>query len=358
MPVFTLKSIETAYNFKKTTIFVLVIFNLMANNLNENQKRIRKRISINTPNEQPGFVPVNLNIGNNDYKNKSFNPNFNKRKSFSKFNNPLKISPSKTHSFFKKYENYSEKQDLEKNINNSPKELSVRLNKYISNSGVCSRRDADDLITKGDITVNGIVVKELGTKININDIVEYKGKKIYEAQHVYILLNKPKDTITTTKDPENRATVMDLVEKATNQRIFPVGRLDRNTTGVILLTNDGDFAQKLSHPSSNVKKIYYAELSKPLELQDFESIKNGIELSDGFIKADDLAYVDPEDKRNIGIEIHSGRNRIVHRIFEHLDYKVRKLDRVVYAGLDKGGLKKGKWRFLKFNEVQLVLNSL
>ncbi|NUM30981.1 MAG: rRNA pseudouridine synthase [Bacteroidetes bacterium] len=271
----------------------------------------------------------------------------------------FKLSPQKTHPFFKKYEKESpDNSYVAKYLKETKAEDSIRLNKYISNSGVCSRRDADNLISKGDIKVNGKVVTELGTKINPKDIVEFKGRKIFEAQHVYILLNKPKDTITTTKDPENRATVMDLVEKATNQRIFPVGRLDRNTTGVILLTNDGDFAQKLSHPSSNVKKIYYAELDNPLKIEDFNTLKSGIDLPDGFICADDLAFVDNDDNSKIGIEIHSGRNRIVHRMFEHLGYKVRKLDRVVYAGLDKSGLKKGKWRFLRYNEVQQVLNSI
>lgn len=332
----------------------------MPNNLNENQRRIRKRIVIKKSDSEPSFVPVNLNRSEGfQRKDSNFKRNFNsKRKPFVK-GGEFKLSPQKTHPFFKKYEKDSpDNSFIAKNLSESKPDDLIRLNKYISNSGVCSRRDADDLISKGDITVNGKVVTELGTKININDIVEYKGRKIFEAQHVYILLNKPKDTITTTKDPDNRATVMDLVEKATNQRIFPVGRLDRNTTGVILLTNDGDFAQKLSHPSSNVKKIYYAELSQPLENADYEAIKKGIELPDGFINSDDLAYVDPEDNSKIGIEIHSGRNRIVHRIFEHLGYKVRKLDRVVYAGLDKSGLKKGKWRFLRYNEVQQVLNSI
>ncbi|MCC6722531.1 MAG: rRNA pseudouridine synthase [Bacteroidia bacterium] len=325
----------------------------MASNLNENQKRIRKRIIVNNQTSQSSFVPIITSKNNNDfYKGKSFIKNSYNKKDF------FKSSPQNSHTFFKKYENKSENSDIESGVKPKPKELSIRINKYISNAGICSRREADNLILRGEISVNGKIVKEVGTKININDVVEHKGKKIFEAQHVYILLNKPKDTITTTKDPENRVTVMDIVEKATNQRIFPVGRLDRNTTGVILLTNDGDFAQKLSHPASNVKKIYYVELSKPLENNDFETIKNGVNLSDGFIKADDIAYVDNENKSNIGIEIHSGRNRIVRRMFEHLGYKVKKLDRVVYAGLDKGGLKKGKWRFLRYNEVQSVLNSI
>ena len=198
----------------------------------------------------------------------------------------------------------------------------------------------------------------MGHKIKNKDIVEFKGKRIVEANHVYILLNKPKDTITTTSDPENRPTVMDLVQKATDQRIFPIGRLDRNTTGVILLTNDGDFAQKLSHPSSEVKKVYYAILDKPLEREHFDKLAEGVILEDGPMNVDEIAYVDASDHTLIGVEIHSGKNRIVHRMFEHLGYRLKKLDRVVYAGLDKGGLRRGKWRFLKFNEVQMVLNTI
>ena len=206
--------------------------------------------------------------------------------------------------------------------------------------------------------MNGEVITELGHKIKAKDTVEYRGKRIFEANHVYILLNKPKDTITTTSDPENIPTVMDLVQKATDQRIFPIGRLDRNTTGIILMTNDGDFAQKLSHPSSEVKKVYYAILDKPLEREHFDKLVDGVELEDGPMNVDEIAYVDPKDHTMIGVEIHSGKNRVIHRMFESLGYKLNKLDRVVYAGLDKGGLRRGKWRFLKFNEIQMVLNSI
>ena len=283
--------------------------------------------------------------GQNDNRpnfKKGFKPNF--------AENPLM-----SHQFFKKHENpeipIAESRVIGEN------EL-VRLNKYIANAGVCSRREADDLIAKGVIKVNDVIITELGYKIKAKDIVEFKGKRITKANHVYILLNKPKDTITTTSDPENRVTVMDLVQKATDQRIFPIGRLDRNTTGVILLTNDGDFAQKLSHPSSEVKKVYYAILDKPLEREHFEKLVEGVDLEDGPINVDEIAYVDPNDHTMIGVEIHSGKNRIVHRMFESLGYRLKKLDRVVYAGLDKGGLRRSKWRFIKFNEVQMILNTI
>jgi 23S rRNA pseudouridine2605 synthase len=226
----------------------------------------------------------------------------------------------------------------------------IRLNRYISNSGLCSRREADDLIVSGQISVNGQTITELGYKVKRTDIVKY-GKKILNPEKlVYILLNKPKDFITTTDDPQERRTVMDLVGDACSERVYPVGRLDRNTTGLILLTNDGELAEKLSHPSNNIKKIYQVELNKPITTEDFEAIKNGFELEDGFIKADDLAIVTP-DAEVIGIEIHSGRNRIVRRLFEHLGYEVQKLDRTTYAGLNKKDLPRGKWRFLTEKEV-------
>lgn len=369
----------------------------MEDNLNENEKRKRKRIvvkrdSLDTKTEGPQeYRPViqyskissdNTNRPSSPYDNnntgykKPYNPNYskgNERKPYDpnrqrgdgqkRFNSgPRKDfkkefveNPLLNHQFFKKHENKEIPISIGKQ--RTENEL-IRLNKFIANAGVCSRREADELITKGTVKVNGETITELGYKINLKDIVEYKGKRITEANHVYILLNKPKDTITTTSDPEQRVTVMDLVQKATEQRIFPIGRLDRNTTGVILLTNDGDFAQKLSHPSSEVKKVYYAILDKPLEREDFEKLSEGVVLDDGPMNVDEIAYVDPNDHTMIGVEIHSGKNRIVHRMFEHLGYRLKKLDRVVYAGLDKGGLRRGKWRFLKFNEVQMVLNSI
>ncbi|MFY7908674.1 MAG: pseudouridine synthase, partial [Emticicia sp.] len=232
----------------------------------------------------------------------------------------------------------------------SGKDELIRLNRYISNAGIASRRDADELIASGQITVNGKEIKEMGYKVKPNDVVKY-GKKILSREKlVYVLLNKPKDFITTTEDPDERRTVMDLVKNACPERIYPVGRLDRNTTGLLLLTNDGELAEKLSHPSNEVKKIYQVELDKPITTEDFEAIINGIELEDGFIKPDELALVTP-DAEVVGIKIHSGKNRIVRRIFEHLGYEVLKLDRTTYAGLDKKDLPRGKWRFLTEKEV-------
>lgn len=226
----------------------------------------------------------------------------------------------------------------------------MRLNRYIANAGVCSRREADELIGRGDITVNGKVVTEMGYKVQENDIVKYGKTTLNPEKLVYVLLNKPKDYLTTTEDPEERRTVMELVADAGNYRIYPVGRLDRNTTGLLLMTNDGELADKLTHPSNNVRKIYQAELDKPITEEHFEAIKAGVELEDGLIKPDELAIVTP-DAYVVGIEIHSGRNRIVRRIFEHFGYEVTKLDRTIYAGLTKKELPRGKWRFLEPKEV-------
>lgn len=229
----------------------------------------------------------------------------------------------------------------------------MRLNRYISNSGICSRRKADDLITSGQISVNGVVITELGYKINPEDVVKFNAKKLKREKLVYVLLNKPRDFITTTDDPQDRRTVMELVKNATDDRIYPVGRLDRNTTGLLLLTNDGDLAQKLSHPSNNVRKIYEVTLDRSLAQKDFEQIKAGVELEDGIANVDDLAFVDGKSKSVVGIEIHIGRNRIVRRIFESLGYTVEKLDRVIYAGLTKKDLGRGRWRHL--NKEELVM---
>ncbi|MGQ1890438.1 pseudouridine synthase [Thermophagus sp. OGC60D27] len=230
----------------------------------------------------------------------------------------------------------------------------MRLNRFIANSGVCSRREADKLIERGDIKVNGKKVTELGTIVSVKDIVEYQGKKLNPEKKVYLLLNKPKDTVTTARDPEGRKTVLDIVRNACPQRIFPVGRLDRNTTGLLLLTNDGDLAKKLTHPSFEAKKIYHVFLDKKLDNEDFDTIANGLELEDGPVKPDSISFVDPKDLRQIGVEIHSGKNRIVRRIFEHLGYKVEKLDRVYFAGLTKKNIPRGKWRFLAEKEINLL----
>ncbi len=232
---------------------------------------------------------------------------------------------------------------------------SMPLNKYVAHCGICSRRDAVPMIKDGKLKVNDVVIVEPGFKVAPNDIVTFAGKRIFpEKNLVYILLNKPKDYITTLEDPQGRKTVLDLLKGATVERVYPVGRLDRNTTGVLLITNDGDMAQKLSHPSNEVKKIYEAKLDKPLSKVDFEKILKGLNLEDGFVKADALAYADPKDKSVIGIELHSGKNRIVRRMFECLGYDVRNLDRVMFANLTKKNVERGKWRMLNEKEIRLL----
>jgi len=228
----------------------------------------------------------------------------------------------------------------------------IRLNRYISNAGICSRRKADDLIAAGVISVNGEAVTELGHKVDpMKDAIRYNGELLKREKNVYVLLNKPKDYITTTDDPQERRTVMQLVEKATRERIYPIGRLDRNTTGLLLLTNDGDLADKLSHPKNNITKIYQVELDKSLTQGDLNKIAFGLELEDGLIKPDVISYVQGGTKKEVGIQIHSGKNRIVRRIFEHLGYDVVKLDRSVYANLTKKDLPRGRWRYLDEKEV-------
>ena len=246
---------------------------------------------------------------------------------------------------------YSMKKRIEyKEVNYDPNEP-LRLNKYLANAGVCSRREADEFIQAGVVTVNGQVVTELGTKILRTDEVRFHDQPVNIEKKVYVLLNKPKDYVTTSDDPQQRKTVMDLVKNACTERIYPVGRLDRNTTGVLLLTNDGDMASKLTHPRYLKKKIYHVFLDKACAAHDLQQIAEGIQLEDGEIKADDVQYAHPTDKKQIGIEIHSGRNRIVRRIFESLGYKVLKLDRVQFAGLTKKNLKRGDWRYLTEEEV-------
>ncbi len=228
----------------------------------------------------------------------------------------------------------------------------IRLNRYIANSGICSRRKADELIEAGVVSVNNIPVTELGHKVDpYKDEVRYNGELLKREKKVYVLLNKPKDYITTTDDPQERRTVMQLVEKASRERIYPVGRLDRNTTGLILMTNDGELADKLSHPKNGITKIYHVELNKNLSQGDFNKIQFGLELEDGLIKPDNISYVAGASKKEVGIQIHSGKNRIVRRIFEHLGYDVVKLDRVVYGNLTKKDLPRGRWRFLEEHEL-------
>ncbi|MDY3964048.1 MAG: pseudouridine synthase [Candidatus Cryptobacteroides sp.] len=230
----------------------------------------------------------------------------------------------------------------------------IRLNKFIANSGICSRREADQYIQAGVVTVNGEVVTELGSKVNVfTDDIRFNGERIRGEEKVYIVMNKPKGFVTTASDPHAEKTVMDLLKKC-SARVFPVGRLDKNTTGVLMFTNDGEIAERLTHPSYDKKKIYQVILDKPLSQEDFNKICEGITLNDGDIKADELEFIDPEDHRKLGIEIHSGKNRIVRRIFESLGYDVKALDRVYFAGLTKKGLKKGEWRYLSEGEVNIL----
>lgn len=249
---------------------------------------------------------------------------------------------------------YSKKKQIEYKEQFVDPNEPIRLNKFLANAGVCSRREADEFITAGVVSVNGEVVTELGTKIKRGDEVKFHDQTVSIERKIYVLLNKPKDTVTTSDDPQARRTVMDLVKGACNERIYPVGRLDRNTTGVLLLTNDGDLASKLTHPKYLKKKIYHVHLDKNLTKADMEQIAAGIQLDDGEIHADAISYTDDVKKDDVGIEIHSGKNRIVRRIFESLGYKVMKLDRVYFAGLTKKGLRRGEWRYLTEQEVNFL----
>jgi 23S rRNA pseudouridine2605 synthase len=230
----------------------------------------------------------------------------------------------------------------------------IRLNRFLANSGVCSRREADVYIETGCVTVNGKIVSELGTKVSLNDEVRFNGQLLNPERKVYLLLNKPRGYVTTTDDPQERKTVMDLIKNACTERIYPVGRLDKETTGVLLFSNDGDLVKKLTHPSYNKKKIYQVYLDKPLTKTHLLEFAKGVVLDVGPIAADAINYVSEEDKRDIGIEIHSGRNRVVRRIFEHFGYKVEKLDRVLFAGLTKKNVPRGKWSFLTPTEINLL----
>ena len=249
---------------------------------------------------------------------------------------------------------YSMKKQIEyKETHIDPNEP-IRLNRFLANAGVCSRREADDFIAAGVVSVNGKVVTELGTKVLRSDNVVFHNQPVMPEKKVYILLNKPKDYVTTTDDPQKRKTVMDLIKGACREHVYPVGRLDRNTTGVLLFTNDGDLASKLTHPHFLKKKVYHVFLDKNVAASDIQRIAEGIELDDGEIHADAVEYASPTDKKQVGIESHSGRNRIVRRIFEHLGYRVVKLDRVLFAGLTKKNVKRGDWRFLTEAEVNML----
>lgn len=262
--------------------------------------------------------------------------------------------------------NYSWEKDTAKESGAAPKrkisvvkksDREIRLNKFIANAGICSRREADQLIEKGEIKVNGKVITSLGYKVTSKDEVIYKGKAISTEKKVYVLLNKPKGFVTTMDDPHAEKKVISLVKNACNERIYPVGRLDKDTTGLLLFTNDGELTTKLTHPSYEKKKIYHVFLDKEFEKPDMDKVKEGIELEDGFIAADAISYVTADDKHQVGIEIHSGKNRIVRRIFAHLGYRVVKLDRVFFAGLTKKNLPRGKWRFLTEKEVGFLKMS-
>ena len=249
---------------------------------------------------------------------------------------------------------YSQKKRIEYSEAHIDPEAPIRLNKFLANAGVCSRREADTFIEAGVVSVNGTIVTELGTKVKRSDEVKFHDQPVRIEKKVYVLLNKPKDYVTTSDDPQNRKTVMDLVKDACTERIYPVGRLDRNTTGVLLLTNDGEMASKLTHPKFLKKKIYHVHTDKAVTAADMRQIAEGITLDDGDIRADAIEYASPTDKKQVGIEIHSGRNRIVRRIFEHLGYKVTKLDRTLFAGLTKKNLRRGDWRYLTEKEVEML----
>ncbi|WMJ72553.1 pseudouridine synthase [Cytophagaceae bacterium ABcell3] len=251
---------------------------------------------------------------------------------------------------FRKSPNFRSRRPAAQNLAQQNNSDEIRLNKYIANAGICSRRDADELIIEGRIKVNDQVVNQLGYKVKPTDKVQYKNKSLRPERPIYLLLNKPKDFITTLDDPDNRKTVMDLVGRACKERIFPVGRLDRNTTGLLLMTNDGELAQKLTHPSKRIKKIYHVRLSRPIAKNHFELIKAGINLEDGPVKPDDIEIISA-DKKELGIEVHEGRNRLIRRIFEHFEYDIQYLDRVMYAGLTKKDLPRGKFRFLDEREI-------
>jgi 23S rRNA pseudouridine2605 synthase len=234
----------------------------------------------------------------------------------------------------------------------------IRLNRFIANSGICSRREADEIIKKGFITVNGKKITDLGTKVTYNDKVKYKGKELSAEKKVYILLNKPRGYVTTVEDPHADQTVLDLIGDACPERIYPVGRLDKYTTGVLLLTNDGDLTGKLTHPKYKRKKIYHVFLDKVVLKNDLFRLTQGLRLEDGFVAADAVSYADNDDKTQIGIELHSGQNRVVRRMFETLGYKVKKLDRVYFAGLTKKNLPRGKWRFLTQKEIAMLKRGI
>ena len=331
------------------------------NNNNEGYERPQR----NNYGEQRSYRPRFNNNGNSEgYRprhnneeygssERPFRPRFNGNNGRGGYNNNKRNSRPRT-ADYNPHAKYSKKKQIEYKEQFVDPNEPIRLNKYLANAGVCSRREADEYIQAGVVSVNGEVVTELGTKIKRGDEVKFHDQTISIERKIYVLLNKPKDTVTTADDPQARRTVLDLVKGACEERIYPVGRLDRNTTGVLLLTNDGDLASKLTHPSYLKKKIYHVHLDKNLTQADMEKIAAGIELEDGEIQVDAISYTDEAKKSDVGVEIHSGKNRIVRRIFESLGYKVVKLDRVYFAGLTKKGLRRGDWRFLNEHEVNYL----
>ena len=307
-------------------------------------------------NREGGDRPQRPSYGNNSGGDRPYRPRFNSgggrpggygnRDSYSR---PVRRSAD-----YDPNAKYSKKKQIEYKEQFTDPNEPIRLNKFLANAGVCSRREADEFITAGVVSVNGVVVTELGTKIKRADEVKFHDQMVSIERKIYILLNKPKDTVTTSDDPQARRTVMDLVKGACDERIYPVGRLDRNTTGVLLLTNDGDLASKLTHPKFLKKKIYHVHTDKNVTKADMDQIAAGIQLDDGEIHADAISYTDDVRRDEVGIEIHSGKNRIVRRIFESLGYKVVKIDRVFFAGLTKKGLRRGEWRYLSEQEVNYL----
>lgn len=249
---------------------------------------------------------------------------------------------------------YSLKKRIEYKEQNIDPNAPIRINKFLANAGICSRREADEFIQAGVVSVNGVVITELGTKVTRNDDVRFHDQPVTLEKKVYVLLNKPKDYVTTTDDPQQRKTVLELVKNACRERIYPVGRLDRNTTGVLLLTNDGDLASKLTHPKFLKKKVYHVRLDRNITKHDMEQLVEGIMLDDGEIHVDQIEYVDETDKSQVGVEIHSGRNRIVRRMFEAIGYHVTRLDRTMFAGLTKKSVRRGDWRYLTEKEVNIL----
>lgn len=297
----------------------------------------------NKPEQERGRYNREGNDGNREYKRKFDRDN--------RYDREGEISHTEKEELRQKH--YSKKKILAHRIKNENEETELRLNRFISISGVCSRRDADELIKAGRVKVNGEVVNTVGVKVKKKDKVEVDGAIIIPERKVYLVLNKPKDYVTTVDDPLERKTVMALVEGACKERVYPIGRLDRQTTGVLLFTNDGDLAKKLTHPKFDHKKIYHVFLDKAVAEQDIQAIADGIQLEDGFIQADEISYAS-EDRTEVGIEIHSGKNRVVRRIFEHFGYQIVKLDRVYFAGITKKNLPRGRWRFLTTEEVNVL----